>query len=70
MRRSTSAGSIPGSRRRCRGSTRFDIRVDNPDRVAKGVASVKFDGTDVAERPLRFDLAEDGGNHEILVIMG
>ena len=53
-----------------RSSTQFNIRVDNPDHVAKGIASARIDGTEVAERPLRFDLAEDGKSHEILVVMG
>jgi cyclic beta-1,2-glucan synthetase len=53
-----------------RGSTRFDIRVENPGGVAKGIASARMDGTDVTGRPLRFDLAEDGESHEILVVMG
>ena len=53
-----------------RGSTRFDIRVDNPERVAKGIASARIDASDIAERPLRFDLPEDGGSHEIRVTMG
>ncbi|HYU95651.1 MAG TPA: glucoamylase family protein [Sphingomicrobium sp.] len=53
-----------------RGSTRFDIRVDNPNGVAKGVASARIDGTEVTGRPLRLDLPGDGKNHEILVIMG
>ena len=53
-----------------RGSTRFDIRVDNPDGVAKGIASARIDRTEVTERPLRLDLPEDGKSHEILVTMG
>jgi cyclic beta-1,2-glucan synthetase len=53
-----------------RGSTRFDISVDNPDGVEKGIASARLDGADVAERPLRFDLPEDGETHEIQVVMG
>ena len=53
-----------------RGSTRFDIRVDNPDGVAKGIASARIDGTEIAERPLRLDLPEDGKSHEIQVVMG
>jgi hypothetical protein len=54
----------------CRGSTRFDIRVDNRKGVAKGIASARIDNDDVTERPLRFDPPDDGENHEILVVMG
>jgi cyclic beta-1,2-glucan synthetase len=53
-----------------RGSTRFDIRVDNPNGVAAGIASARMDGADVTERPLRFDLPDDGKSHEILVTLG
>jgi cyclic beta-1,2-glucan synthetase len=53
-----------------RGSTQFDIRVDNPDGVAKGIATARIDGTAITERPLRLDLPEDGKSHEILVVMG
>jgi cyclic beta-1,2-glucan synthetase len=53
-----------------RGATRFDIRIDNPKGVAKGIASARIDGHDIAGRPLRIDLPEDGASHEILVTMG
>lgn len=53
-----------------RGQTRFDIRVDNPDGVAAGIASARMDGADVSERPLRLDLPDDGKSHEILVTLG
>lgn len=53
-----------------RGSTRYAIRVENPDGVAKGIVSASMDGTRVTERPLRFDLPDDGKTHEVLVTMG
>ncbi|MDE8652797.1 GH36-type glycosyl hydrolase domain-containing protein [Novosphingobium album (ex Liu et al. 2023)] len=53
-----------------RDSTRFDIRVGNPGGIARGVASATMDGTGITERPLRFDLPDDGKRHEILVTMG
>jgi cyclic beta-1,2-glucan synthetase len=53
-----------------RGSTRFEIEVKNPAGVAKGVASAQLDGTEVAERPVRFNLPEDGRSHQIVVVMG
>jgi len=53
-----------------RGSTHFAIRVDNPESVAKGIASARIDGVDVTEWPLRIDLADDGKTHEILIVMG
>jgi cyclic beta-1,2-glucan synthetase len=53
-----------------RGATRFDVRVDNPKSVAKGIASATIDGNEVTVRPLRIDLPEDGATHEIRVTMG
>jgi hypothetical protein len=34
------------------------------------VVSARLDGTEVAERPVRFNLPEDGKGHQISVIMG
>lgn len=53
-----------------RGQTRFDIHVDNPDGAASGIASARIDGVLITERPLRFDLSDDGSSHEILVTLG
>jgi cyclic beta-1,2-glucan synthetase len=53
-----------------RGSTRFNIRVDNPLGVERGIASARIDGTALTGRPLHIDLPDDGGTHEILVTMG
>ncbi|WP_231382128.1 GH36-type glycosyl hydrolase domain-containing protein [Sphingobium indicum] len=53
-----------------RGSTRFDIRVANPAGVANGIAEARMDDVRITERPLCFDLPDDGKSHEILVTMG
>jgi len=53
-----------------RGSTRFEIRIDNSKGVTKGIASARIDGAEIAGRPLRIDLPEDGAIHQILVTMG
>ncbi|WP_206377553.1 glucoamylase family protein [Sphingobium sp. TB-6] len=53
-----------------RGSTRFEIRVENPWGVAKGIASARIDDTEIAERPFEIDLPDDGKTHQILVVMG
>ncbi|HEY0957804.1 MAG TPA: glucoamylase family protein [Novosphingobium sp.] len=52
------------------GSARFDIRVDNPDGVGKGIVSASMDDADVTARPLRFELPDDDKRHAILVTMG
>jgi cyclic beta-1,2-glucan synthetase len=53
-----------------RGTSLFHIRVDNSKSVTKGIASAMIDGREIAARPLRIDLPEDGANHEIFVAMG
>ncbi|MEO9133309.1 MAG: hypothetical protein ABI240_19135, partial [Sphingomonas sp.] len=53
-----------------RGSTRFDIHVDNPDHVARGIASARMDGRLLTQRPLRFELPDDGASHEVMIILG
>ena len=54
----------------CRGSTRFNIHVDNPDHVTRGIASARMDGQLHAQRPLQFELPDDGASHEIMIILG
>jgi cyclic beta-1,2-glucan synthetase len=53
-----------------RGSTRFEIRIDNPNRVSCGIASARLDEKIVTERPLCLDLAEDGADHKVVVTLG
>jgi len=53
-----------------RGSTTFEIEVRNPGSVSKGVVSARLDGSEVAERPVQFNLPEDGTSHQISVVMG
>ncbi len=50
--------------RRWRGAE-YDIRVENPRHVEKGVAAIRVDGVPAAYVPVF-----DGGRHEIQVIMG
>ena len=47
-----------------------EVKVDNPRGVSKGVASARLDGIEVDNRPVSFDLPDDGQSHEILVVMG
>ena len=47
---------------------RYDIHVQNPEHVNRGVVSVKLDGRDVPARAI--PLLSDGARHEVLVIMG
>ena len=51
-------------------SSRYAIRVENPNGVSQGVAYAAADGVELAGRPLRLPLADDGGEHVITVRMG
>ncbi len=50
------------------GRTRYDITVTNPERRCRGVASAQLDG--VAANPLAIALVDDGGTHEVRVVLG
>ena len=51
-------------------TARYDIVVENPDGVSRGIASAEVDGTAIAERPLRLKLADDGTAHRVLIRLG
>ena len=53
-----------------RGSARYRIVVDNPDATGRGVRTATLDGKSVDERPLRLRLVDDGGAHEVAVVLG
>jgi cyclic beta-1,2-glucan synthetase len=52
------------------GSARYEIRVENPDGVGRGIASASIDEAIVTERPLRLVLADDGVVHRLRVRLG
>jgi cyclic beta-1,2-glucan synthetase len=51
-------------------SARYEIRVENPSGVARGVLSATVDGTAITERPLRIGLLDDGDAHRVEVALG
>jgi cyclic beta-1,2-glucan synthetase len=51
-------------------SARYEIMVENPDGVSRGVASVQVDGTAVVDQPARLHLLDDGATHHVLVRLG
>ncbi len=53
-----------------RGSTRYDITVDNPSGVSQGVRLAELDGIEVLERPVQVPIVDDGGVHRLHVRMG
>jgi cyclic beta-1,2-glucan synthetase len=53
-----------------RGSTRYEIAVDNPEGVNRGVVSVELDGIVIDGPDAAIPLDDDGGNHSVRVVMG
>jgi cyclic beta-1,2-glucan synthetase len=52
------------------GSARYEIAVENPDGVERGVVSVTLDENVVIERPMRLKLEDDGATHWLKVRPG
>ena len=50
------------------GATSYEIRVDNPDAVSRGVKRVTLDGEALPDGCV--PLLDDGGQHEVRVRMG
>ena len=50
------------------GETHYDITVNNPDGVSKGIVSIALDGIPQTEEGI--PLLHDGQNHQVLVVMG
>jgi cyclic beta-1,2-glucan synthetase len=48
----------------------YEIAVENPSRVNRGVARAELDGKELAARPLRIPLLDDGAKHRIRVVIG
>ena len=53
-----------------RRSTRYEIVVDNPAGVSRGVRLATLDGVEIVERPLRLAMVDDGAVHSIRVTLG
>jgi cyclic beta-1,2-glucan synthetase len=51
-------------------SARYEISVENPDGISRGVLSARLDGTEISERPLRLPLLDDGAVHRIQLMLG
>jgi cyclic beta-1,2-glucan synthetase len=52
------------------GSTRYEIEVENPRSVGRGVSSVEIDGKVIAQRQAQIALVDDGVTHRMRVILG
>jgi cyclic beta-1,2-glucan synthetase len=51
-------------------SGQYEILVENPDGVSRGIAAVTVDGAAVEERPLRLKMLDDGVTHHVLMRLG
>ena len=52
------------------GTSRFEIVVENPQGVQRGVAAAELDGEKIAARPLSIPLKDDGAVHRLQVRLG
>jgi cyclic beta-1,2-glucan synthetase len=50
-------------------SSRYEIVVENPQGVARGVSSVELDGVALAEGTMHVQLADDGVTHHVRVVL-
>jgi cyclic beta-1,2-glucan synthetase len=51
-------------------SARYDIRVENPNSVSRGVTLAELDGKALAGNQTLFPLADDGATHRIRIALG
>jgi len=50
-------------------SATYQIKVDNPSRVSRGVVSISIDGKLLAG-PANIPLTDDGARHEVQIVLG
>jgi cyclic beta-1,2-glucan synthetase len=52
------------------GSARYEISVENPAGVERGIVFATLDGSVLSARPLTLSLTDDGQSHRLLVRLG
>jgi cyclic beta-1,2-glucan synthetase len=52
------------------GASRYEIVVENPQSVQRGIAAAELDGVEIAVRPLSIPLKDDGAIHRLQVQLG
>ncbi len=52
------------------GSTRYEIVVENPQGVCRGITHAELDGQPLSEGPIRVPLRDDGTAHRIRAVLG
>jgi cyclic beta-1,2-glucan synthetase len=51
-------------------SSRYEIAVENPRGVSRGVVRLEIDGAVVAGEPTQIPLIDDGATHRVRVSLG
>jgi len=51
-------------------SARYEINVENPRGVSRGVSRADIDGLALPQRPIRVPLVDDGTTHRLSVTLG
>ena len=51
-------------------SSRYEIVVENPHGVMRGVSSIELDGAPSARGSIQIPLADDGAMHHVRVVLG
>ncbi|HUB16280.1 MAG TPA: glucoamylase family protein [Acetobacteraceae bacterium] len=51
-------------------SAHYEVRVENPDGICRGVVAITVDGAAVGERPYALKMQDDGATHRVLVWLG
>ena len=51
-------------------SSRYDIRVENPSGVSRGIVRADLDGGALPGGPARIPLADDGASHRVRIVLG
>ena len=52
------------------GSARYDISVENPLGVCRGILAIKLDGKMLSKKPSLIPLADDGESHRVQIVLG
>jgi cyclic beta-1,2-glucan synthetase len=51
-------------------STRYDIQVENPAGVCRGIGRAELDGVTQPGDRARIPLADDGATHHVRIVLG
>jgi cyclic beta-1,2-glucan synthetase len=52
------------------GSARYEIKLENPDGISRGIEVATIDGEIIVDRPLSLTLADDAVTHRLVVRLG